>query len=145
MSDPPNAKTLFLARLRADAILVGLVGSTVVDGVPVASIHPDARIGFGTEMPSPAVLLVVQEQNSLDDIVESTPFEVWVYDEPGEAHWRIDKIIHRVRDLIEDWRMGVTLQGVCDSFALDLVSGDFDDDGLKRLVKFVRFRTWLVA
>lgn len=132
MAKPVKAQLLDLAT--NDATLLALLAGGSANSIyPRATVEPTARTA------APYIVLRVGSDVSVDTYLRRLTWTWYVYGEPYDSYWSIDKIIRRLRDLME----GATLSyegDVWSEVELADVSDELADDEWGKRFKFARFQ-----
>jgi len=153
----PDAKALLINHLKADASVLEYLVEAGDTNEKQWSIHPNVHQTFDSNTPAPFIYIggggIIL---SADDVVESLEFWIGVYDDPEKGYWLVDEIHRRLYDSLENLQLvnaaavaplvpKETLQGVLDPLRRLFISDETQDQELNKLLKFARYRTWLVG
>jgi len=108
------------------------------------SIFPNAEEKPGPDTPTPFIRVTQEDVANIDDIVQTVSWSFWVYDDAEQSYWRIDRIHKILKDSLDGLRLGDTALGVLDRMQREYLTGEVVDQDYNKLVKFARYRSWLV-
>ena len=90
-------KLQIIERCTGDATLIALLGDGANSVMPQAGKHPDR------DSATPFVVLRMGSESPTDSLARLQEFTFWVYDDPLQAYWVIDKIITRLEVLFSGY------------------------------------------
>lgn len=146
-------KKLLQNKLEADTGAGGLVPML---GAGVNSIMPFVRSGTlhepTSESATPFITVNIGDEMAVDwPLISRLNLEIFIYDQPGQSYWLIDRIVTRLRTLLESAEPQFTTAGA----ALDsgekradfmteweMTSREGYDQELQKAFKSVRFGIW---
>jgi hypothetical protein len=153
----PDIKKLYLDFLMADTTLTNMLAAAGNPPLKKWSVQPNARQKWDSETPAPYIYIGGGGTLLMPDLITET-YEFWigVYDEHDNGYWAIDRIHRRIYDISNNFQLvnpapvpplvaRETLQGIIDPLERQFISEETQDNELNKLLKFARYRTWLVG
>lgn len=132
-------------KLEASSNLLALLPNTNSIMPQVKSISGTPTIIEPTSASAtPFIVVKVGDYGAVDaPVIGRLALEIYVYDEPGAAYWKIDRIIKVLKDELESYadQFAVDSQeGIVDCRTdWEYITGELFDDELNKAYKMIRF------
>lgn len=100
-----------------------------------------------SESKTPFMQVNVGDETAVDwPVISRLDFEIYIYDEPGQSYWKIDRIVQRLRELFETDQPQFTYDNSEKRADFrtewEMTSREGYDPELKKAYKTVRFGIW---
>ena len=126
-------KQQLITRLTSDATLIALLGDGANSVLPQAGLHP------GQDTATPFIVVRMGAETPTSSITARQFVTFWVYDNPLQGYWAIDRIITQLRVLLEGYE-GLTFDGRSwGRSEYDGASEESTDDAWNKVFKTARF------